>query len=203
MIDPSIPVPANAPPAAAPTSETVGHLWPNDWGTRARHAEEPSLGGHGGAASAAREHEGRKGTRACAATYPDVEALLPVVGQRDVGVELDGDALAVVAALGAAAPAAAASPAPAAPAAEGAVAQRGGDHLDVGRSSHQGQGSGGAPRPAWWWWVEKKCARGERREEGGAKGKEERGCFSLRWCCGCVWGRATLPPLRAARAAPL
>ena len=80
MIDPSIPVPANAPPAAAPTSETVGHLWPNDWGTRARHAEEPSLGGHGGAASAAREHEGRKGTRACAATYPDVEALLPVVG---------------------------------------------------------------------------------------------------------------------------
>ena len=33
--------------------------------------------------------------------YPDVEALLPVVGQGDVGVELDGDALAVVAALSA------------------------------------------------------------------------------------------------------
>jgi hypothetical protein len=114
----------------------------------------------------------RKGTHRYAATYPDVEALLPVVGQSDVGVELDGDALAVVAALAAVAPAAA-SPAPAAPpaaAVEGAVAQRGGDHLDVGRSSHQGQGmGGGAPLPAWW--VEEEvCARGT--ERGG--GRRER-----------------------------
>lgn len=146
-------------------------------------------------------------------TYPDVEALLPVVGQRDFGVELDGDALAVVAALGAAAPGA--SPAPPAPSAgagagtavEGAVAQRGGDHLDVGRSSHQGQGGVGRPgRPGGWVGVcvcgvewRKKCARERNGEDRGAgrwaKERKEGGRLLFRCggvvgaCAVAVWGQ--------------
>ena len=68
-------------------------------------------------------------------TYPDVEALLPAVGQGDLGVELDGEALAVVAALVAVLVPDTATEA----AVEGDVAERGGDHLDVGSGSHQGR----------------------------------------------------------------
>jgi hypothetical protein len=91
-----------------------------------------------------------------------------VEGQRDVGVELDGDVALAAAAAAAPAPA---SPAPAA-AVEGAVAQRGGDHLDVGRGSHQGQvgGSGGgghgAPAPAGLWVERRRCAAGKREWRG-------------------------------------
>lgn len=80
-------------------------------------------------------------------SYPDVEALLPVVGQGDVGVELDGDALALVAALGAPGVAVAVAPArPPAAAVEGATAQRRGDHLDVGSSGHPERRQGARDR---------------------------------------------------------
>ena len=142
-------------------------------------------------------------------TYPDVEALLPVVGQRDFGVELDGDALAVVASLGAAAPGA--SPAPPAPSAsagagtavEGAVAQRGGDHLDVGRSSHQGQGGVGRPgRPGGWVGVcvcgvewRKKCARERNGEDRGAGrwAKERKEGGRLLFAAVVLWVRVVWP----------
>jgi hypothetical protein len=108
-----------------------------------------------------------------------------MVGQRDVGVELDGDALAVVAA-----PAPSRQAPVAAAAVEGAVLQRGGDHLDVGRSSHQGQqGVGGRAGLCVGWGVcvdRRRCAAG--RESGG----EERRLLSLWWWCVCGgvgWGK--------------
>jgi hypothetical protein len=74
-------------------------------------------------------------------TYPDVEALLPVVGQGDLRVELDGDSLAVVAAFVVVLVPGTATEA----AVEGAAAERRGDHLDVGSGSHQGRAPAAPP----------------------------------------------------------
>jgi hypothetical protein len=101
-----------------------------------------------------------------------------MVGQRDVGVELDGDALALVVA----APSRSRQ-APVAAAVEGAVLQRGDDHLDVGRSSHQGQqGVGGRAGLCLGWG----CVEKVRGQEERVEGKKE-GCFR---CGGVVWGGA-------------